>query len=101
MKVGYLRGRRAAPSGLVRCRPGGPNPPARPCPEGRGLAAAAASAQPGEEPGNRGTSSPLLDDVVKLVVGLIVLQTLHGVPLTLPVGLPELPDKHLGDRRAS
>lgn len=46
-----------------------------------------------------GPNLPLLDDVVKLVVGLVVLQTLHGVPFTLPIGLSELPDKHLEGRR--
>lgn len=43
--------------------------------------------------------SPLLDDVVKFVVGLIVLQALHSVPLTFPIGLPELPNKHLEKRK--
>lgn len=33
--------------------------------------------------------------MVKLVVGLVVLQTLDSVPLTLPIGLSELWDKHL------
>lgn len=42
-------------------------------------------------------SSPLLDDVVELIVGLVVLQTLHRVPLTLPIGLSQLPDEHLGE----
>lgn len=32
--------------------------------------------------------------MVKFVVGLVVLQTLHGVPLTLSIGLSELPDEH-------
>lgn len=39
--------------------------------------------------------------MVKFVVGLVVLQTLHSVPLTLPIGLPELPDEHLGERKRS
>lgn len=46
-----------------------------------------------------GPNLPLLDDVVKLVVGLVVFQTLHGVPFALPIGLSELPDKHLEGRR--
>lgn len=45
--------------------------------------------------------SPLLDDVVELVVGLVVLQTLHRVPLTLPIGLPQLPDEHLGEEETA
>lgn len=40
-------------------------------------------------------SSPLLDDVVKFVVGFVVLQALHSIPLTLPIGLAQLPNKHL------
>lgn len=42
-----------------------------------------------------GRDSPLLDNVVKLVAGFVVLQALHSVPLTLPIGFAELPNKHL------
>lgn len=38
--------------------------------------------------------------MVKFVVWLILLQPLYSVPLTLPIGLPELPDEHLGERRS-
>ena len=38
--------------------------------------------------------------MIKFVVWFVVLQTLYRVPLTLPIGLPELSDEHLGERRS-
>lgn len=39
--------------------------------------------------------SPLLDNVVQFVAGFIVLEAFYSIPLALPIGFAELPDKHL------
>lgn len=38
---------------------------------------------------------PLLDNMVQFVAGFIVLEALYSIPLALPIGFAELPDKHL------